>query len=79
MDFLDLFHITVFPELVTISQFNIGISLLIIMPECRKIKILVLQEVIVVGAVPAVAVAEQNIPPAASQGKDRGIFKSDSS
>ena len=41
VDFLDLFHVPVFPEFITIAQFNISVALLIIMTECGKIQTLV--------------------------------------
>lgn len=75
VNFLDLFHVSVFPKFVPIAQFNISIPLLIIMSQCRKIEILVFQKIIIVGAIPAVAVTEKNIAVAAVKGQGRSIFK----
>ena len=59
--FDDLAHFPVFPELIPVSQLNIGKSPLIVVRKGRKIKVLIFQKV-VVGISPApVTVADDGI------------------
>jgi len=72
----DLTHAPVFPQLIPVSQFNIGVALGIVVLQCRKIEVLVFQKIIAPGAVPPMTVAEQNITAAGAQRKNGGILKS---
>lgn len=65
MNFNDLAHSPVFPQLIPVSQLNIGKTLLIVMVQSRKIKVLVFEKVVVGIAPAAVAVADDSVAAAA--------------
>ena len=61
MCFNNLFHAAVFPEFVSVPQFNISITGAVIMLQGGVIQILVLQKIVVGGTNTPMAVTEQDI------------------
>ena len=57
----DLLHGTVFPEIIAIPKLNIGVAVVVVVLQSRKIKVLILQKIVAVAAISAMAVADQDI------------------
>lgn len=71
----DLLHISVFPEFVSVTQFDIRITTAIVVSECGEIKMLVFQKIVIVCAVSPVAVAKEDIFVAGVEWQHRSVFK----
>ena len=59
--FYNLTETAVFPQLVTVTELNIGEALYKIVLQCSEIQVLVFEKIIVGGACSAVAVTDNNI------------------
>ena len=75
MDFFDLFHIPVFPEFVSISQFNVGVAALIIIVQSGEIEMAVFQKIVALGTASPVTVTEKHITAPGFQRKNGNIAK----
>ncbi len=76
VDFDNLAHFPVFPELIPVSQLDIGKTAIIIVFQGGKIKILVFQKIIVGISAASVAVADKDIAAAHVQGQYGRIMES---
>ena len=75
MDVDDLLHIPVFPEFISVAQFDIGKTLGVIMAQGSEIQILIFQKIITPAPVAAVAVTDNHIAAARSQQQSGGILE----
>ncbi len=70
-----IFHASVFPQFISIAQFDIGRTMSIIMLQRGKIQMLVFQKIIGGGADAPVTVAHKNVARAVRKGEHRRIQK----
>lgn len=73
--FYDLLHTAVFPQLIPVPQFNVGIACSVVMLQGRGVQILIFEEIIVGSPDAPVTVADQDIFGAVIQREPWGSLK----
>jgi hypothetical protein len=61
MDFNNLAHLSVFPQLIPVAKLYIGESLTVVMIQCSKIQVVVFQKIVVGISAASVAVTDDHI------------------